>query len=66
MDGWREVGRRRDTTYRQVVPELALLHLQGRLCEVELGDGEPGDGVVKVEPKRHQPDIDICNHGKVN
>lgn len=53
----------RDETYRQVVPQLALLHLQRRLRQVELGDGEPRDGVVQVEPKGHQPDVDVCNVG---
>lgn len=52
-----------DETYRQVVPQLALLHLQRRLRQVELGDGEPWDGVVQVEPKGHQPDVDVCNVG---
>lgn len=52
-----------DDAYRQVVPQLALLHLQRRLRQVELGDGEPRDGVVQVEPKGHQPDVDVCNAG---
>lgn len=50
-----------DATHRQVVPQLALLHLQRRLRQVELGDGEPWDGVVQVEAKGHQPDVDVCS-----
>lgn len=46
-------------THRQVVPQLALHHLQGGLCQVELWDGEAWDDIMEVEPKCHQPDVDV-------
>lgn len=53
-----------EDTYRQVVPQLALLHLQRRLRQVKLGNGESWDGVVEVEAKRDQPDVDIYTDGE--
>lgn len=47
-------------THRQVVPQLALPHLQRGLRQVRFGNREPWDGVVEVETEGDQPDVYIC------